>query len=168
MPSYGGVKEGGTTERDSCASSLWGRGLLFKAVEDSRMNQRSQVLTWHDVLKYHKTQAGIHAPVSGDASTPRSVLMNTADDAVYPDEHQGYDIFYIGEGQEGDQEPIRGNRGLIVAQECGFEIRIFEKLKKNQWSDRGLYKVIGHEFVSSSNGRRKLMRFRLRPAEENT
>ncbi len=130
------------------------------------MNERSRLLTWHDVLKYHRTQAGIHAPVSNDASMQRSILMNTAADAVYPDEHQGNDIFYIGEGQVGDQQPIRGNRGLIVAEERGFEIRIFEELKKDQWYDRGLYKVIGHEFVQSSDGRRLLLRFRLRPLGE--
>jgi len=132
-----------------------------------KMKQHSQSLTWNDVLKYHKTQAGIHAPVSSDASLLRSILMNTAADAVYPDEHQGDDVFYIGEGQDGDQQPIRGNRGLIVAEERGFEIRIFEKKQKNQWYDCGLYNVIGHEFIPSSDGRRQLIRFRLCPVGEN-
>jgi len=131
------------------------------------MGERSTQLTWHDVLKYHKTQAGIHAPISGDASVQRSILMSTAADAIYPDEHQGDDIFYIGEGQAGDQEPIRGNRGLIGAEEHGYEICVFEKLRKDQWYDRGLYKVLGHEFVQSSDGRRRLMRFRLRPVERS-
>lgn len=36
MLSYGGVKEGGTTERDSCASSLEGRGFLFVRYEVAR------------------------------------------------------------------------------------------------------------------------------------
>ncbi len=129
------------------------------------MDKRSPLLSWYEVLKYHKTQAGIHAPINGDATTLRSILMNTASDAIYPDEHQGNDIFYIGEGQAGDQLPTRGNRGLIVAAERGYEIRIFEKLKKDQWYDRGLYKVIGHEFVASSDGKRRLMRFRLRPVQ---
>jgi hypothetical protein len=131
------------------------------------MPTQNQVLTWHDVLKYHKTQAGIHAPINGDASVQRSILMNTAADAVYPDEHQGNDIFYIGEGQAGDQQPIRGNRGLMNAQDRGYAIRIFEKIKKDQWYDRGMYTVIGHEFVQSSGGKRQLMRFRLRPVQEN-
>jgi hypothetical protein len=122
-----------------------------------------QSLTWHEVLRHHKTQAGIHAPVTGDAQTPRSILMNTGADAPYPDEHQGNDIFYIGEGQSGDQMPTRGNRGLIMAEELGYEIRVFEKRRKDQWYDRGLFKVIGHEFVQSLDGRRRLMRFRLRP-----
>lgn len=131
------------------------------------MKKHGHVLSWHDVLKYHKTQAGIHAPTKADASLQRSILMNTAADADYPDEHQGDDIFSIGEGQAGDQQPVRGNRGLITAEEYGYEIRIFEKMKKDHWYDRGLYRVIGHEYIQSSDGERRLMRFRLRPVQEN-
>ncbi len=125
-------------------------------------------MSWDEVLRYHRTQAGIHAPVVADANRPRSILMNSAQDAPYPDTHQGDDIFYIGEGRVGDQMPTRGNRGLIEAEERGYTIRVFEKHRKGLWLDRGYCAVIGHEFVHSENERRRLLRFRLRPIEEQS
>ncbi len=127
------------------------------------MDNREGLLSWNDVLRYHKTQAGIHAPIEGGADAQRSILTNTAHDAPYPDEEIAQGFYYIGEGQAGDQQPTRGNRGLINAEEHGYAIRVFEKVRTNVWSDRGYYAVVSHDYVQDAGGRRRLLRFHLRP-----
>jgi len=130
------------------------------------VNLDETFLSWNDVLRYHKTQAGIHAPLEGAADVARSILTNMNHDAPYADEEIAKGFHYIGEGQAGDQQPTRGNRGLINAEEHGYIIRVFEKVRKNVWRDRGEYTVISHEYVDEVGGRR-LLRFRLRALEEH-
>ncbi len=129
-------------------------------------DRRDDLLTWHEVLRHHRTLRGINAPVAGDADTPRSILVNAAPGAPYGDSGVADTFDYAGEGRAGDQTPTRGNRGLILAHERGYPVRMFEKRGPNRWRDHGDYLVGDYTDGYDPAERRRVIRFRLRRMEE--
>ena len=95
----------------------------------------SGIVPWSEVVKVHRTRAGIRAPRGGSAA---SIICNTGAHAPYPDRFLGPDVLrYVGRGLEGDQALDRDNESLCRAIERGVPIRVFEQLGKNQYVDHG-------------------------------
>jgi hypothetical protein len=99
------------------------------------------MLSWNDVVKIHRTQAGIRAPRGG---TEASIICNTGPHGPYPDRFLGPNVLhYVGRGFDGDQALDGDNESLRQAVERGIEVRVFEQLGKNRYLDHGLWQGIG-------------------------
>lgn len=121
----------------------------------------SPVLLWSQVVKVHRTQAGIRAPRGGSEA---SIICNTGVHGPYPDRFLGPDVLhYVGRGFEGDQELDRDNESLRQAIERGVTIRVFEQLAKNQYVDHGDWEGVGEPLWHLEAGsNRRLIIFTLR------
>ena len=95
------------------------------------------IVPWSEVVKVHKTRAGIRAPRGGNEA---SIICNTGAHAPYPNQFLGPDVLhYVGRGLEGDQALDRDNESLRLAIERGVPIHVFEQISKNQYRDRGIW-----------------------------
>lgn len=121
----------------------------------------SAILPWSEVVKVHRTQAGIRAPRGGSEA---SIICNTGVHGPYPDRFLGPDVLhYVGRGFEGDQELDRDNESLRQAVERGVTIRVFEQLAKNRYVDHGDWIGIGEPLWHLEAGsNRRLIIFTLR------
>jgi hypothetical protein len=119
------------------------------------------ILPWSEVVKVHRTQAGIRAPRGGSEA---SIICNTGLDGPYPDRFLGPDVLhYVGRGFEGDQELDRDNESLRQAVERGVTIRVFEQLGKNRYIDRGDWEGVAEPLWHLEAGsNRRLIIFTLR------
>ncbi len=98
-------------------------------------------LPWAEVVKIHRTRAGIRAPRGGAEA---SIICNTGAHAPYPDRFLGPDVLhYVGRGLDGDQALDRDNESLRQAVERGVPIRVFEQLGKNRYLDHGVWAGVG-------------------------
>ena len=121
------------------------------------------IIPWSEVVKVHKTRAGIRAPRGGKEA---SIICNTGAHAPYPDRFLGSDVLhYVGRGLEGDQALDRDNESLRVAVERGVPIHVFEQLGKNQYLDHGIWHGVGEPlwWLDPASNRR-LVVFTLRRA----
>lgn len=99
------------------------------------------LLTWNDVQKIHRTQAGIRAP---RGRSEASIICNTGAHGPYPDRFLRPDLLrYVGRGFEGDQTLDRDNESLRLAIQRGIPIRVFEQLAKNKYIDHGFWEGLG-------------------------
>lgn len=119
------------------------------------------VIPWSEVVKVHRTRAGIRAPRGG---TEASIICNTGAHGPYPDRFLGSDVLhYVGRGLEGDQALDRDNESLRQAIERGVPIRVFEQLAKNQYVDHGAWLGVGEPLWHlDPASRRRLVVFTLR------
>lgn len=119
------------------------------------------ILPWSEVVKVHKTQAGIRAP---RGAREASLICNTSARGSYPDRFLGPDVLhYVGRGLEGDQELDRDNESLRQAVERGSPIRVFEKLGTNRYLDHGYWEGVGEPLWHLEQGtKRRLIVFSLR------
>ena len=98
-------------------------------------------LPWSEVIKVHRTRAGIRAPRNGAEA---SIICNTGAHGPYPDRFLGPDVLhYVGRGLEGDQELDRDNESLRQAIERGVPIHVFEQVAKNRYLDHGMWMGLG-------------------------
>lgn len=105
------------------------------------VNAGTNLLPWGEVVKVHKTQAGIRAPRGGAAA---SIICNTSPRGPYPDRFLGPDVLhYVGRGVDGDQALDRDNESLRQATERGVPIRVFEQLGRNKYLDHGTWVGVG-------------------------
>jgi len=99
------------------------------------------IIPWSEVVKVHRTQAGIRAP---RGRSEASIICNTGAHGPYPDRFLGPDVLhYVGRGLDGDQELDRDNESLRQAIERGVPIHVFEQLGKNQYLDHGTWFGVG-------------------------
>ena len=119
------------------------------------------ILPWSEVVKVHRTRAGIRAPRGGSEA---SIICNTGVHGPYPDRFLGPDVLhYVGRGFEGDQELDRDNESLRQAVERGVTIRVFEQLAKNRYIDHGNWEGVGEPLWHHEAGsNRRLIIFTLR------
>jgi hypothetical protein len=119
------------------------------------------ILPWSEVVKVHRTQAGILAP---RGRSEASIICNTGAHGPYPDRFLGPDVLhYVGRGLEGDQELDRDNESLRQAIERGVSIRVFEQLGKNRYLDHGYWSGVGEPLWHiDPDSRRRLVVFTLR------
>jgi hypothetical protein len=119
------------------------------------------ILPWSEVVKVHRTRAGIRAPRRG---TEASIICNTGAHGPYPDRFLGPDVLhYVGRGLEGDQELDRDNESLRQAVERRVPIRVFEQLGKNKYIDHGVWEGVGEPLWHLEVGsNRRLVVFTLR------
>ena len=115
------------------------------------------IIPWSEVVKVHKTRAGIRAPRGGNEA---SIICNTGADGPYPDRFLGPDVLhYVGRGLEGDQALDRDNESLRLAIERGVPIHVFEQLSKNQYRDHGIWHGVGEPLwhLDPSSNRRLIV-----------
>ena len=119
------------------------------------------ILPSREVWKVHRTRAGVHARRGGNEA---SIICNTGAHAPYPDRYLGPDVLhYVGRGQEGDQALDRDNESLRQAIERGVPIRVFEKLRDNEYVDHGTWHGTGEVlWILDPVGGRRLVVFPLR------
>ena len=107
----------------------------------AQLSMAGPIIPWSDVVKVHKTRAGIRAPRGGNEA---SIICNTGAHGPYPDRFLGPDVLhYVGRGLEGDQALDRDNESLRLAIERGVPIHVFEQLGKNQYLDHGIWHGVG-------------------------
>jgi len=107
----------------------------------AEMAATAPIIPWSEVVKVHRTRAGIRAPRGGSEA---SIICNTGAHGPYPDRFLGADVLhYVGRGLEGDQALDRDNESLRQAIERGVPIRVFEQLAKNQYLDHGGWLGVG-------------------------
>jgi hypothetical protein len=130
----------------------------------AQLTTSSPIIPWSEVVKVHKTRAGIRAPRGGSEA---SIICNTGAHGPYPDRFLGPDVLhYVGRGLEGDQALDRDNESLRQAIERGIPIRLFEQLGKNQYMDHGTWLGIGEPLWHvDTTANRRLVVFALRRAE---
>jgi hypothetical protein len=127
----------------------------------AEMTAEAPILPWSEVVKVHRTQAGIRAPRGGSEA---SIICNIGVHGPYPDRFLGPDVLhYVGRGLEGDQELDRDNESLRQAVERGVPIRVFEQLGKNRYLDHGVWEGVGEPLWHHEAGsNRRLIVFTLR------
>ncbi|MBI3962853.1 MAG: hypothetical protein HY335_08885 [Deinococcus sp.] len=103
---------------------------------------------------------GIHVPDDPDA--PKSILTDVGLSG-YRNRWEGQTLHYMGEGRSGDQQPVGGNAELLSAWQKRYAVRVFEKLARNQWVDRGLYRVAAYHYQYLDEERRRAFEFVLEP-----
>lgn len=129
----------------------------------AQLSAAGPIIPWAEVIKVHKTQAGIRAP---RGRTEASIICNTGAHGPYPDRFLGPDVLhYVGRGLEGDQALDRDNESLRQGIESGVPVRVFEKLTKNQYLDHGTWFGVGEPLwhLDPVSGRR-LVVFTMRRA----
>jgi hypothetical protein len=69
------------------------------------------------------------------------VIIGGGADAIYDDQLQGDSIFYVGEGQQGDQDLTYGNRALVWSHFHRIAAHVFFNRGKNRYEYRGPHSV---------------------------
>jgi hypothetical protein len=79
------------------------------------------------------------------------VVVGGGADAIYPDEHRGDVVRYVGEGQRGNQKLTFGNRALAWAFLNELPMHVFVRAAKNSYSYSGSYLVESVESAISDD-----------------
>lgn len=93
-----------------------------------------KILSWSDVAKTHRTNAGI----STKDGLVKSLLCNFRTDQLYPNTIKNGEINYC----VGPQTQTHGINALFGALEKGNAFPIFEKVAVNNWKYLGDYKAV--------------------------
>ena len=68
----------------------------------------------------------------------------------YGDERFEGEIFpYVGEGQQGDQKMVRGNKALLEAKEKGRDIHLFIRYKETEDTYFGIVELVGEPYFAN-------------------
>ena len=68
----------------------------------------------------------------------------------YGDERFEGEIFpYVGEGQQGDQKMVRGNKALLEAKEKGRDIHLFIRYKETEYTYFGIVELVGEPYFAN-------------------
>lgn len=68
---------------------------------------------------------------------------------IYDDKlFDGDVMYYTGEGQIGDQKMWKGNKAILEAKEKGFDIHLFVRFKKPQYTYYGKVELVGQPFFA--------------------
>ncbi|MCS7057331.1 MAG: hypothetical protein NZ849_07560 [Meiothermus sp.] len=111
-------------------------------------------LSWREVLKEHKTLRGIGQ---------NSLLVDRGESGYNNRFLPGGVILYPGEGLSGHQQPVGGNRRLLVALSTQHPMQVFLREGVNCWRALGPYRVAAVDYVWEEGERRFVYWFRLEP-----
>lgn len=117
------------------------------------------MMTWKEVLAKHKTLRGIGQ---------HSLLVDRGESGYKNRFLPDGSILYPGEGLSGHQQPLGGNRILLLALASQTPMRVYQREKTNHWHDRGLFRVESVEYRLEEAERRYVYCFWLVPLKAAT
>jgi hypothetical protein len=134
--------------------------------EDWTLNTGEQILRVHLHGKYGGSGQG---GINPSNKTPNIFIFSDPDTGHqhgYHDHWSGDAFYYVGEGQKGDQQMIRGNRQILEHKAKGRVIRLFQGSRgtvtymgRFQVDDRDPYQL--QNAPQKEGGVRKVIVFRL-------
>ncbi len=117
------------------------------------------MMTWKEVLAKHKTLRGIGR---------HSLLVDRGESGYKNRFLPDGSILYPGEGLSGNQQPLGGNRTLLLALASQTPLRVYQREQTNRWLDRGWFRVESVEYRLEESERRYVYWFRLVPLKAAT